>query len=66
MSKPADLVQGTLDLPLRKIVALEPLHAWAIRFRDNLDREAANRVRPAGAISRVVGLSSQVVRLREA
>ncbi|RPJ53140.1 MAG: PadR family transcriptional regulator, partial [Acidobacteria bacterium] len=27
MSKPADLVQGTLDLLLLKIVALEPLHA---------------------------------------
>ena len=30
MSKPVDLVQGTLDLLLLKIVALEPLHAWAI------------------------------------
>ena len=33
MSKPADLVQGTLDLLLLKIVALEPLHAWAINQR---------------------------------
>jgi transcriptional regulator len=33
VSKPADLVQGTLDLLLLKIVALEPLHAWAIRQR---------------------------------
>jgi PadR family transcriptional regulator, regulatory protein PadR len=33
MSKPADLVQGTLDLLLLKIVALEPLHAWAIGQR---------------------------------
>src|SRR5215467_8276618 len=33
MSKPADLVQGTLDLLLLKIVALEPLHAWAISQR---------------------------------
>src|SRR5213592_1772584 len=33
MSKPADLVQGTLDLLLLKIVALEPLHAWAISLR---------------------------------
>src|SRR5579875_1566137 len=33
MSKPADLVQGTLDLLLLKIVALEPLHAWAITQR---------------------------------
>ena len=33
MSKPPDLVQGTLDLLLLKIVALEPLHAWAISQR---------------------------------
>src|ERR1044072_6852842 len=33
MSKPAHLVQGTLDLLLLKIVALEPLHAWAISLR---------------------------------
>ncbi|MBL8175308.1 MAG: PadR family transcriptional regulator [Bryobacterales bacterium] len=28
--KPSDLVQGTLDLLILKIVTLEPLHAWAI------------------------------------
>ena len=33
MSKPADLVQGTLDLLLLKILALEPLHGWAISRR---------------------------------
>lgn len=33
MSKPSDLVQGTLDLLLLKIVALEPLHGWAIAQR---------------------------------
>jgi len=33
MSKPSDLVQGTLDLLLLKILALEPLHAWAISQR---------------------------------
>jgi transcriptional regulator len=33
MSRPSDLVQGTLDLLLLKIVALEPLHAWAISQR---------------------------------
>ena len=33
MNKPADLVQGTLDLLLLKIVALEPLHAFAISQR---------------------------------
>jgi PadR family transcriptional regulator len=33
VSKPADLVQGTLDLLLLKILALEPLHGWAISVR---------------------------------
>jgi PadR family transcriptional regulator PadR len=33
MSRPADLVQGTLDLLLLKILALEPLHGWAIGQR---------------------------------
>lgn len=33
MSKPVDLVQGTLDLLLLKILALEPLHGWAISRR---------------------------------
>ncbi len=33
MSKPTDLVQGTLDLLLLKLLALEPLHGWAISLR---------------------------------
>jgi len=33
MSKPADLVQGTLDLLILKTVALEPMHGWAIAHR---------------------------------
>jgi transcriptional regulator len=33
MSRPVDLVQGTLDLLLLKILALEPLHGWAISQR---------------------------------
>ena len=33
MSKPPDLVQGTLDLLLLKIIALEPQHGWAIGQR---------------------------------
>src|SRR5579864_7019976 len=33
MSKPPDLIQGTLDLLLLKILALEPLHGWAISQR---------------------------------
>ena len=33
MSKPAGLVQGTLDLLILKILALEPAHGWAIANR---------------------------------
>jgi hypothetical protein len=35
MSKPTDLVQGALDLLIQKILALEPLHGWAIGKRLN-------------------------------
>ena len=33
MSKPSDLVQGTLDLLLLTIIGLEPIHGWAISQR---------------------------------
>jgi transcriptional regulator len=33
MSKPADLVQGTLDMLLLKILGLEPLNGFAISER---------------------------------
>ncbi len=33
MSKPSDLVQGTLDLLLLKILLLAPLHGFAISLR---------------------------------
>src|ERR1700761_1019789 len=33
MSKPTDLVQGTLDLLVLKILALQPLHGFALSQR---------------------------------
>ena len=41
MSKPPDLVQGTLDLLLLKIIGLEPQHGWAIgqRLKQVSDQE---------------------------
>jgi|SRR5690348_6080695 transcriptional regulator len=33
MSRPEDLVQGTLDLLLLKMLALEPLNGWAVSQR---------------------------------
>jgi transcriptional regulator len=33
VSKPTDLVQGTLDLLILTSIALEPMHGWAIAQR---------------------------------
>ena len=33
MSKSTDLLQGTLDLLILRVVALEPLHGWGIAQR---------------------------------
>jgi PadR family transcriptional regulator PadR len=33
LSKPTDLVQGTLDLLILKVIALEAMHGWAIAQR---------------------------------
>ena len=33
MSKPTDLVQGTLDLLILTIIGLQPVHGWAIAQR---------------------------------
>lgn len=33
MTKPTDLVQGTLDLLIMKTIALSPAHGWAIAQR---------------------------------
>ena len=45
MSKPTDLVQGTLDLLILTIVALEPMHGWAIA---NRIRQMSNDVLQVG------------------
>jgi PadR family transcriptional regulator, regulatory protein PadR len=33
VSKPSDLMQGTLDMLILKILALEPLNGWAVSQR---------------------------------
>jgi PadR family transcriptional regulator PadR len=33
MSRPTDLVQGTLDLLILRVIGLEPMHGWAIAQR---------------------------------
>jgi PadR family transcriptional regulator len=41
VGKPSDLVQGTLDLLILKILSLEPKHGWAIAKRiEQVSREA--------------------------
>lgn len=41
MTKPADLLQGTLDLLILKSLALEPMHGWAVAHRI---RQVSNNV----------------------
>jgi transcriptional regulator len=48
VSKPTDLVQGTLDLLILKVIALEPAHGWAI----------AQRIRQMSADVLLVGQSA--------
>ena len=36
MTKPTDLVQGTLDLLIMRTIASEPVHGWAIAQRIQL------------------------------
>ncbi|HEV2289555.1 MAG TPA: PadR family transcriptional regulator [Candidatus Acidoferrales bacterium] len=45
MSKPTDLVQGTLDLLILKTVALEPMHGWGIAQRIQFISKNALQVR---------------------
>jgi PadR family transcriptional regulator, regulatory protein PadR len=45
MSKPTDLVQGTVDLLILKTVAIEPMHGWAIAQRI---RQMSNEVLQVG------------------
>lgn len=40
MSKPSDLVQGTLSLLIMRVIAEEPMHGWAIAKRiESLSRD---------------------------
>lgn len=41
MTKPTDLLQGTLDLLILKTIALQPAHGWAIAQRI---RQVSNNV----------------------
>lgn len=44
MSRPSDLIQGTLDLLILKTIATEPKHGWAIAKRIEQVSEEALQV----------------------
>ena len=44
MSKSSDLIQGTLDLLILKIISIEPRHGWAIAKRIQQVSEEALQV----------------------
>jgi hypothetical protein len=51
MSRPSDFVQGTLDLVLLKIPALQPLHGWASIRQCCF---TLNNLYPPGALDRLI------------
>ncbi len=44
MSRPSDLIQGTLDLLILKTISIEPKHGWAIAKRIQQVSEEALQV----------------------
>ena len=44
MSRPSDLIQGTLDLLILKTISIEPKHGWAIAKRIEQVSESALQV----------------------
>ena len=44
MSRPSDLIQGTLDLLILKTISIEPKHGWAIAKRIEQASEDALQV----------------------
>ena len=44
MSRPADLIQGTLDLLILRTISVEPMHGWAIAKRIQQISEEALQV----------------------
>ena len=72
MSKPTELVQGTLDLLILKVLALEPMHGWAIarRIRQMSERRVQRALAHAQHVLREIeeglaaGLPLDEARLR--
>jgi putative ABC transport system permease protein len=60
MSKPSDLVQGTLDMLLLKILALEPMNGFAVSQRLSVEPLPASLASPAKALAVFRQLTNQV------
>jgi hypothetical protein len=52
MAKPADLVQGTLDLLILRTIALEPMHGWGNRATHPASLQGGVAGEPSGALRR--------------
>jgi PadR family transcriptional regulator, regulatory protein PadR len=50
MSQPSDLVQGTLEMLVLKMLALEPMHGYGIAVRMEQVSEGAFRVNPGSLL----------------
>jgi transcriptional regulator len=44
VSRPSDLIQGTLDLLILKTISIEPMHGWAIAKRIQQVSDAALQI----------------------
>ena len=51
MSKPSDLIHGTLDLLILNTISLQPQHGWAIAKRIQQVSQGSAAGQPGGAVS---------------
>jgi hypothetical protein len=54
LGKPTDLIQGTLDLLILKIIALQPMHGWGIAQRIRQLSKDVLQVNQAGATQKII------------
>ena len=59
LTKSDDLLQGTLDLMILKVVSLEPMHGWAIAQRIRLLSKDVLKVNQVRSIRHCIALSTR-------
>jgi len=59
MAKPADLLQGTLDVLVLKTLTLEPMHGWGITLRIQQISGEVLQVRPGALYPALTRLEQQ-------